>query len=219
MGLPKNMDGTEGPRAGSSDLIGAKEQEVVGKGDDGEQIAGEGQKQEVHQHQNQVKETKEPCFHGNDKEKQETGIRVHGGKGQEEAGVQIGNTGLGSEDHAVDIHQDHAGKIEKIKPEGTPAVLDGPAEGVVDEQGDTNQQEISVSNAVGQRISEQPPYLTAQNEAAIKGKNVVKTIIVVDLGQKVNNGGSDADIEHQIGNAFVPIGVAPAFKPGAQIFQ
>ena len=57
----------------------AKEQEIVGQGDDGEQIVGEGIGEQVDEHDHQVKQGKDPGLDGNDEKQQEMGVRVQRG--------------------------------------------------------------------------------------------------------------------------------------------
>ena len=71
------------------DHILAEEQEVVGKGNDAEQIIGEGIGDQIQQYDGQVKQCKEPGFHRNDEEQQELGIREQGGVAEEQLNLLL----------------------------------------------------------------------------------------------------------------------------------
>ena len=79
--------------------ICAKEQEIVCKRNDGEEIIGEGVCQQSVDSQQQIKQGEEPCFDGNDEKQQELCIGKHGGIAEEQAEVQIGDICLPAEKH------------------------------------------------------------------------------------------------------------------------
>ena len=62
--------------------IGAKEQEIVGNGNDGEQVIGESVLNHGEQHQHQLQNGKEPGFHRDNHKQQKACVREHGGIGQ-----------------------------------------------------------------------------------------------------------------------------------------
>ena len=64
------------------DHILAEEQEVIGQGDHGEQVGGEGIYHQTEKHQRQIQKGEDPCLHRNHIHKKELGVGIHGGIGQ-----------------------------------------------------------------------------------------------------------------------------------------
>ena len=199
--------------------IHSKEQEVVGKRNDAEEIAGEAEGEEIQQNNRQIDQGENPGLDGNDEEEQEAGIRIHGGIAKEQAQIQIGHMGVTSEDHAVNIHHQHTGKIEQIEPEGAPAHFHCPAKGIIAEQGNGDEEDVVIACAVGQRIGEEPPDLSPENQTPVKEQKTVQTVISGHLRDDIDDGSAHSDVEHQIGDAFIPVENAEAFKPAAKIFH
>ena len=195
----------------------AEEQEVVGKGNNGEQIVGEGVEQKVHQNDHQIQQCKNPGLYRNNEHQQERGVGVHGGIAQEQAGVQVGHAGTAAEQHAVDIHHDNAGEIKQVKAQSAPDILHGPADGVVAEQGNRHQQQIPYP--IGQGIGQQPPDLPLENQSSVKVQKTVKKGIAQNVAHDVNHGGAQDDVEHQIGDSLVPVAEAKKVKLFAKFFQ
>ena len=71
------------------------------------------------------------------------GIRVQCGIAQEQAQVQVKRIRISAEDHAIDIHQHNAAQIVQIKPQRTPDVFHGFAQGKVAKQADGRQQGVT----------------------------------------------------------------------------
>ena len=147
------------------------------------------------------------------------GIREHGGVAQKQAQVQVGDAGGAAEDQAVNVHQHHTGEIEQVEFQGAPGVFHHPAQRIVAEQGDGNEQQIAVSGAVGQRIGKQPPDLPMEDGLPVEAQQIIQGVVAGKLAHKVDNGAAHADVEHQVGDALVPVFVAEKIKLSADIFQ
>ena len=151
--------------------IFSKEQEIVGKRDDGEKIVREGISQQTDDHQRQIQQRENPCLDGNDEQQQELGIGVHGGVGEEQAEIEILRGGITAEDHAVDIHHQYAGQIEQVEFQGTPNIFDRPAERII-----TNQRDGGVENVAGikgQSVGHKTPDLSLQDGFPVKAEHIV----------------------------------------------
>ena len=199
------------------EYIFAKEQEIIGKGNDGKQIAGEGQGEQVDQYNDQIDQSKDPGFDGNDEEQQESGIGVQRCIAQEKAEVQIGHAGIPTENHAVNIHHDDTGKIKQVEPQGSPDIFHSPAKGIVTEQGNCSQQQIA--GVIGQRIGDQTPDLAPEDQIAVKIQQGIQVIVTGHFRNQIDDGGADDDIQHQIGNTLVPVLIAIEVKTSAKVFQ
>lgn len=197
----------------------AEEEEVIGKGYDTEQIVGKRQGHQIQYNNYQVKQSKDPCFNGNEEKQQEMGIGVQRGIAEKQTEVQVSHICLSAEDQTVNIHQDHTGEIEQIKFQRTPDIFHGPAKRIIAEQGNSDQDQVAVSGSVGEGIGKQPPDLALQNAFPVKAQNAVQCIISGHLSNQIDNGGSHGDIEHQVGDAFITVCVAEPFKIGAKSFQ
>ena len=145
------------------------------------------------------------------------GVGIQGGVGQEQTHVQVVHRGAAGEDQTVDIHQHQTRQIEQVEPEGSPLVLNGPAQGEVAQKANGGVEKVS--SVIGQGIGKQPPHLTLQNQGAVKIEDIVQHGIAGDLGHQIHHGTAHADIQHQVGNALVPVAVAQPVKFLAQIFQ
>ena len=197
----------------------AEEQEVIGQGDQAEEIVGEGASEEVQGNDGQIDEGKDPGLYGDDEEQQEVGIGIHGGITQEHAQIQISDIRLAAKDQTPDIHQHHTGEIEEVKLESSPAVFHGPAQRPVAEQGNGNEQQIVVSGAVNQGEGHKPPDLTVEDALPVEAKQGIQAVVSGHLADDINNGSACGNIQHQIGNALITVPVAHLLKPGTQIFQ
>ena len=191
----------------------AKEQEVVGKGDHGEEIQREGIHQQAIDHQGQINQRKDPCLDGNDEEQQELRIREHGGIAEEEAQVQVSDVSSSAENHAPDVHHDDAGKIEEIETECTPDIFHGSADGLIAEQGNGHQQQIAIIE--GQGIADQSPDLTLQNGSPIKNQQGIENGVLRELRHEINQRAAQTDIHHEVGNALAAMLKAEAVKAPA----
>ncbi len=199
--------------------IAAKKQEIVGQGDDAEEIIGEGGGDKAECDHDQIDQGKDPCLHGNDKKQQEMGIGVHGCIAQEETQVQICHICLSAKNQTPDIHQYHTGQIEQIELKGAPGVFHGPAQRPVAEQGNGNQKQIGISGAVDQGEGNEPPDLTMQDGFLVEAQQRIQGIISGHLANEVYHSSTGGNIEHQVGDALVTVDVAEALKAAAQVFQ
>ena len=199
--------------------IFAEEQEIVGKGNDTEQIIGERQGYQIQYNDDQIKQGEDPCL-DRDKEKQKKmSIRIQRGITEEQTEVQISDICLATQDHAVDIHQNHAGEIEQIEFQCSPDILHGTTKRIVTQQGNGNQNQIAVAGSVGEGVGKQPPDLSLQNAFPVEAEDTVQSIVSGHLTYQINDGGTYSDIQHQIWNAFISVCVAEPFKICAKIFQ
>ena len=188
----------------------AEKEKIVGKGDYGEQIVGEGVGKQTEQHHRQIDQRENPRFHGDDEEKQEIRVGVQRGVAEKQAQVQVGDAGLAAEDHAVNVHHHHAGEVEQVEPQGAPHIFHGSAQGVVAQQGDGGEQ--NVPGAVGQGIGDQPPDLSLKNARPVKSEGAVQKGVAGHLAEQVDHGGADDDVKHQIGDALIPVFEAEKLK-------
>ena len=188
----------------------AEEEEIVGKGDYGEQIVGEGVGKQTEQHHRQIDQRENPRFHGDDEEKQEIRVGVQRGVAEKQAQVQVGDAGLTAENQAVNVHHHHAGEVKQVEPQGAPHIFHGSAQGVVAQQGDGGKQNIS--GAVGQGIGDQPPDLSLKNARPVKAEGAVEKGVAGHLAEQIDHGGADDDVKHQIGDALVPVLEAEKLK-------
>ena len=197
----------------------AEEQKVVCKGNDAEQIVGEGQGKQIQQHDYKIEQCKNPGFDRDEEKQQEMCVGIHGGIAEEQAQIQICDISLSAEDHAVNVHQNHAGNIEQIELQCAPDIFHSTSEGIVAQQGNGNQKQITVAGTIGEGIGKQAPDLTMQDAFPVEAENVVKNIVSGHLADQIYNGGSHSDIEHQIGNALITICITETFETCAKIFQ
>ena len=66
---------------------------------------------------------------------------------------------------------------------------------------------------------EQSPNLSLQNECLVKAKNGVQVCAIVNHSNNADKRRAESDIQHQIGNTFVPVLEAEAVKGPAKVFQ
>ena len=95
--------------------IGPEKQEIVGKGDDAEQIIGKGKRKQIQNNDDQIEQRKDPGLDGNKEKQQKMGVRIQCGIAEKQAQVQIGHIGLSAKNQTVDVHEDHTGQVEQIK--------------------------------------------------------------------------------------------------------
>ena len=96
-------------------------------------------------------------------------------------------------------------------------MLHNPSDGIVTVQGNQHQQ--GIADGIGQGIGDEPPDLPLQDQIGVKVEPVEQRIAGIHHPHKVDDGGADGDIEHQIGDALVPVSVAEPVKIPAQIFH
>ena len=216
--LPEQPSGIDSPAHGNDiQYILAKEQEVVCQRNHGEQIVGEGVKEKIHQNDGQIKQCEDPCLYGDNEEEEELSVREKGCVAQEQAQVQIGNICSSTEDQTENIHHQNACQIEQIEPKGTPNMFHGLSQRIVTEQGNSHQQQII--NPVSQRIADQTPDLSLQNQIPVKVQQVIEGVVSQHLAHHIYHSGAKSDVQHQIGNTFVFILEAIKLKLSAQVFQ
>jgi len=199
----------------------AEEQEVVHQRHQREQAEGEKPRQGEFQHtekgDRQVDQGKDPGFDRNDEHEQKMRIGIKGCIGQKQAHVQITCTGSTAENQAEDIHHQHAAEIEQIEAEGSPKVLDGAAERIIAKKDNSGQQNIA--GIIHQRIGEKAPYLTLQNRVPIEAQQIIKRAVTAYAAEKIYNCSTQRNIQHQIGNALVPMPITEALKVSTKILQ
>ena len=122
----------------------------------------------------------------------------------------------GAEEHSENIHQNHTGEVIQIKLECAHTVFNMLADQIEEVK---EKQVNETATGLGEHISEQPPNLTLQNLGLIKTQKFVKNNATVDHRHHDNKSVAKGDIEHQIGNALVPVAEAKAFKSSPQIIQ
>ena len=195
----------------------AEEQEVIGQGNQGEKVVGEGVGEQARQDNHQIQQSENPCFDRDDIEQQEMGVGIHGGVTQEQAHVQVVHIRGAAENHAVNVHQQNAGEVEQIEFEGAPAIFHSPAQRKIAEQADQLKQ--NVLPVSGQGIGNQTPHLTLENQVPVKIQKIVQERITAQNSHHIDNSGADGNIEHQIGNALVSVLKTKPFKFSAKVTQ
>ena len=174
--LFKQATGIDPPGQGNHiQHIFAEEQEVIQQSNKGEKTVGEvsrkGQCNDIVEHQQDIQQSEDPCLHRNDEKQQEACVGIHGGVGKKQTHIQMIGGGCSTEEQAEQVHHNDACYIEQIEPESTPDVFDGPSQRVVAQQCDQGKDHISA--AVGQRIGDQPPDLTLEDQFPVEGKEIV----------------------------------------------
>ena len=208
-----------------------------------EQIVGEihhrvAQVKYVDQLQNQVEHRHDPSLDGNDEEDHKLAVRMGGGKQQDQAQVQIighvcinrdnrteeliffqGGNNLRhnrAEDHGIHIHQDHAGKIVQIKLKSTHTVFHHSSQHVEEVKEDQLQKSAA---GLGEYIGDQPPDLALQDRILIEAQQGIQSTATIDHAHDHDQCVAQDDIEHQIGNALIPVAEAEAFETLPKITQ
>ena len=221
--------------------IHAKEQEVVQKADQREQrmrqkIDGIAFVEHLDGDHDQVEQRHDPCSDGNNEEDQKLCIRVGGGISQHQAQVQVvGHVGVkaleiscgdqvlsndhiagGAENHGKGIHQQHTGKVEEIKLQCSHTGFHIPAQHIekIEEQ---KTQETAFG--LGEYIAEQAPDLSLQNLTLIKAQKLIKPYSGVHQAHDDYQGIAQGNIQHQIGNALIPVLEAKTGEFSTQVFQ
>ena len=193
--------------------IFAEEQEVVGKGDDGEAVIGEGIDQQAVEYQNQIDQREDPCFDRNDEKQQELGIGIHGGIAEEQTQIQVVNICPSAEDHTPDIHHHDTAKIEQVEPQCSPDILNGATKGVITEQEHGHQQDIAVEK--GEGIGKQAPDLSLKDRVTIKNQQGIEQRVLRDLGHQIDQRTAQTDVKHQIRDALVAVLETETVEPSA----
>ena len=58
-----------------------------------------------------------------------------------------------------------------------------------------------------------------KNCLPVKAQQIIQDIVIGEDTHEINNGSSNADVEHQIGNAFVTVFIAESLEGSSQVFQ
>lgn len=208
------------------EIADIEENKVICQCNQGEQIVREAENrvgciENVDRNEDQIDDTHDPGLNGNDKQKQELAVGIEGRKGQQKAQMQvITHTGvdlhdtdilvcryrLGQEDHGKNIHQDHAGKIENIKPKRADLPLHKAAQGIEKVQKDRRKD--TAARGIGKHKSNKPPNLSLQDLLLVKAQGIIKNSTAVNQTHQVYDGTSDGDKKHQIGNAPIAVLIA-----------
>ena len=195
----------------------AEEQEIVGKGNDGEQIRGEGIGNESVDDQNKIDQSEDPCLYRDHKEQQEMGVGIQCGIGKKQAQIQVVDIRLTAEDHAVNVHHHDAAEVKQIEFQRAPDIFHGTSQREVAHEIKKLHDHIAT---VGQQgIGEQPPDFTPEDSAPVEAENFVKKRILCGEGKQVHHRGTENQIEHQIWDALVPVSKTETFKIFAQVHE
>lgn len=192
----------------------AEEEEIVQNRHQGEQTVREVTFRSEGNHiiggQDQIHNRKYPGFHRNDEQQQELGIGIQGSVTQKQTQVQVVDVGIAAENHAEGIHQNNAGKVVQVKTQGAPQIFHGLAERIVAYQ--HNQGEEQSAAHGGQRVGNKPPNLALEDSCPVEAEDTVQDWVAGKNGHQVYHGTADAQVKHQVGNAFVAVAVAEPFK-------
>ena len=240
LGLLRLALGNIGRKGDQVQNILSRKQQEVGKANQGEQVMREEQigVDDLNGDQQQVNKPQEPGPNGNDKEYQKLCIGMGRGKHQKQTqlqikrhvGIEIGekfrghrNTvdhdrGGGTQDHGECVHQQHTGEKENVESQCAHGSFHMPSQMVEEIESDEGQKRTG-GGIHNKGEGHEPPDLTLQDLDLIEAQPVVKKTGALDQCQQIHHSGSDDNIQHQIGNAFVPISQAETVKFCAQVFQ
>ena len=113
-----------------------------------------------------------------------------------------------------DVHHQKTGEIKKVEAQRAPIGLQRLADPVVEVDRHQHQEKAEDAGAVliaeGEDIGKQPPDLSAQNLIRAEAEPVIHLQATVVTGKEVDDQIADADIQHQIRDALVPV---PEKKP------
>lgn len=118
----------------------------------------------------------------------------------------------GTEDHGKDVHQNHAGKIEHIEFQSAHTQFYMPAQHIEKVEEDQFQKTVA---RLGEYIGDQPPDLTLKNFAFVKAQQFIKNAAAVDHGHENDDGITQGNVQHQVGNALITVAQAKPIKTGA----
>ena len=174
--------------------IFAKENEIIGKPHQGEQILGKAQS--VHgtvdhhvSNINEIEQRHDPGLDGDNEKQQELGVGTCGGEAQHQTQIEhkghipgkqngaiahkplAAKVSEATKDHAENIHQQNAAEKVKVEFESTHIAFHSPAQGKDTVQCDQGREHI---HGHGEHKSHQPPDLALQNGAVVKRKQVKK---------------------------------------------
>ena len=216
--LPEQPGCVDPPGHGENiDNILAEEQEIVEKGNKGEQTVGEearcSQLDHVQHHQRKIQHCKDPCLDRDDEQEQKLGVGVQRCVTQKQTQIQIADSSPSAENHAENILQKDTGQIKQIKPQRTPEIFHGPPQRKVAEQTDSGQQNAAC--VVGKSIGEKPPDLALQDQLPVKAEGVIKGVAGIKHTDQIYQGAAEGHIQHQIGDSFCAVAEAEALKAAA----
>ena len=126
--------------------------------------------------------------------------------------VAVGIDQNAAKAHGENVHHQHAGKVEQIKPKGAPEILDGFSQGPVAQVADGYQQEIGRAGEGCEHITEQPPDLTLEDQIPVKAQNVLEHKVLGKHAHQIYHCIAQNDIQHQIGDALVSVAEAKNIK-------
>ena len=143
--------------------------------------------------------------------------RIHGSVAEEQAHIQVIHVGGAVKNHGIDVHHHDTGEIKQIKLEGSPQAFHGLSQGKVTQEGNHLEKNIVLKEC--QRIGEKTPDLPVKDCGPVEAQQVIQHIVICQDAHNVNNRGSYADVEHQIGYAFAVVFVAESLKGSSEVFQ
>ena len=197
----------------------SEEQEIIRKRNQTEEVVGEGKGEKIQQYNGQIKQGKDPGFYGDNKEQKEMGVGIHGGIAQKQTQIQIGNISTSAKNKTVHIHQNKSGEIKQIEFQSTPDVFHSPSQRPITEQRNGDQKKIAVAGSISEGIGEQTPDLSLENAGAVIAQKGIECVVTCHLAYQIDNGSTNGNIEHQVGDALVAICVAESLKARTKIFQ
>ena len=92
-------------------------------------------------------------------------------------------------------------------------------EWVITNQGNGHKKDIGTGAAIGQRIRDQPPDLTLQDQITVEAQKIIQHGAAGGHADEIHQCAAQGNIEHQIWNALVPMHKAEAFKFMSKTFQ
>ena len=191
--------------------IFAKEQEIVGKSDYREEvISGKGHCEQSCEDNDKIDQSKHPCFDRDDKEQKKAGLGIHGGIAEEKAHIQVVHIGGAVKNHGINIHKHHTGEIKQIEFKRAPQAFHSLSQRKVTNQGDELKENVVLKQR--QRVGKKPPDLTVKNCLPVEAQQIIQDIVIGEDTHEINNGSTNADVEHQIGNACVTVFIAESLE-------
>ena len=132
--------------------------------------------------------------------------------------VLIDHRCVGGEDHGKYIHDDHTGEIEEVKLKGAHDHFD-PAAQHIEEIAENETHKNTKSGTFRKYIGKQPPDLPLQNGGLIKAQVRIKGIASGGICHYRHDGRADDHIQHQVGDALVPVAIEKTVPAVNQIMQ
>ena len=69
--------------------------------------------------------------------------------------------------------------------------------------------------ALSEHIGHQPPHLTFENQSFVETKQIIKKCAVANHRQQNNDRIAQGNVQHQVGDAFVPVAKEKPIDSGA----